>query len=556
MKKKFLLISLMVSLLVCILAISVGAAGSTSDKFAETPATLEGASAPANMGATERVVLLGADGLYYTYPSYYILQDASNKQFRFAQNKALNKALGYDESVTSLMNYVVRIEIPTGLTSMVDSFYNSKTVKYVKMSDTITGTNTKTFQGCSNLETLIFSNSLTTINNDLCNGCSSLTAITIPASVTAINGYCFSGCSNLETVTNYAENVKSIGGNAFSGCSKMTAFNFPDALTSIGSSAFYNCKGLTSIDLPAGITSLGQSAFQNCSGFTSLKLPEGISIIQHNTLHGCSGLRELTIPRGCTVYGQYSFNQNGSNLTITYTGTEGDDGYNSISKYLTKAKYVFANHCDVYYNGEHNDTDNNPCWLTSCDKCGAKDQYCGNENTHSLTSVISYADYTKLGTKTESCSNENCTHVNVVVDSEIAPIFIYYGYSSSYNTGKICVGYSVNKEALNAYGADKLSYGVVAYAPDAEETELEPVVISENNVNAIDGAVVAPLSSEYSSFDFIISGFETEAHYSTALVMCMYIYDGESVDYVCAVGGEAVQVEFAQTVVFADHVEE
>ena len=119
MKKRLLLTVLMAALLVCLFAISINAAGSTSNEFAETPDTIEGINTPTVIGTEERVVLLGSDGLYYTFPSYYILND--NKSCSLKVNNAVNKALGYTDG-TSHKSYVVRIEIPEGTTYINQNF--------------------------------------------------------------------------------------------------------------------------------------------------------------------------------------------------------------------------------------------------------------------------------------------------------------------------------------------------------------------------------------------------------------------------------------------------
>ena len=156
---KKIIISLITGiLLICALSICVSAAGSTSDEFSATPDTIEGVSAPTKLGTSERVVLLGKDGLYYTYPAYYVLSDEGS--MKFVANNALNAALGYADG-TKLDSYVVRIEIPTGITYIGTELNYESNLKYVKMSDTVTGTAAKAFQSCSNMETIILSNSLT-----------------------------------------------------------------------------------------------------------------------------------------------------------------------------------------------------------------------------------------------------------------------------------------------------------------------------------------------------------------------------------------------------------
>ena len=130
---KKIIISLITGvLLVCALAICISAAGSTSDEFAATPDTIDGVSAPSVIGTSERVVLLGADGLYYTFPAYYI--SADNKTFSVVVNDLVNEKLGYAAG-TKLNSYVVRIEIPYGVTYIGTDLSYKTNLKYVKMEN-------------------------------------------------------------------------------------------------------------------------------------------------------------------------------------------------------------------------------------------------------------------------------------------------------------------------------------------------------------------------------------------------------------------------------------
>ena len=42
--------------------------------------------------------------------------------------------------------------------------------------------------------------------------------------------------------------------------------------------------------------------------------------------------------------------------------------------------------------------------------------------------------------------------------------------------------------------------------------------------------VVAEIKEDYSSFDFVLSGFNS-TQYELALVVCAYVYDGENVSF-------------------------
>ena len=80
MKKKIFLTFLVVMVFTCLFAVSVSAdnlVASDSNEYG-TVSTIDSleASKPANFtDYTSKTVLVGADGKYYTVPSYYVLAD-------------------------------------------------------------------------------------------------------------------------------------------------------------------------------------------------------------------------------------------------------------------------------------------------------------------------------------------------------------------------------------------------------------------------------------------------------------------------------------------------
>ena len=518
MKKKLFLIIAMTFLMVVAFAFSVSAAGSTSNEFAETPDTIDGIAAPTKIGTNERVVMLGSDGLYYTFPAYYILND--NTSCSLKTNNSVNQVLGYADG-TSHKNYVVRIEIPEGTTYINGNLldYNTNLV-YAKMPNTVTNTGTKVFQSCTNLETLILSNSLTIIQNDFCKGCSKLSSpIVIPATVTAIKGYCFDGCNKLTSVTNYAENLTSIDGNAFSGC-PITEFNFPDNLTSIGQHAF-NGAQFTEVDLPNTITSLGSGVFQGCTQLTYIRLPEQLTQLPHDFLKNTTNSSiTIVVPKGCTsIYSLYTL-QNSGIKTIIFTG-DSDDAF--VASVQEKAsgwvnKIVYENHCDHYYNGVHKE-DNNPC-VINCDRCNTTNVPEKNP-VHSLSTTITYVTFSATGTKVSGCTNEGCAHKTT---TEAPALFTCLGYSTPESgNGGISIGYRINGEAILAYEEitkETVSYGLFA---TTKQGLGEDDIIDENG-EAGNGTLIADIGNEDFAFIFIkMFGFDTEESKKAEFAIGAYV---------------------------------
>ena len=538
MKKKLFLALAISFMLVCLFAIGVSAAGSSSDEFAATPDTLEGVATPTKLSTSERVVLLGSDGKYYTYPTYYVLKDQTSASFTV--NNALNTALGYAEG-TNLNSYVVRIEYPVGITYIGTDLNYKSNLKYVKMSDTITDTAAKAFQGCTNMETIILSNSLTTLQNDLCKGNSKITSLVIPASVTKINGYCFDGCK-ISSLVNYAENVTSINGNAFSGC-PITEFNFPDKLTSIGQYAF-NGAQFTEVDLPNTITSLGSGVFQGCTNLTYIRLPESLTQVPHDFLKNTTSASiTLVVPKGCTsIYSLYSL-QNSGVKTIIFTGDSDDAFVASVQEKASGwvSKITYGNHCEYYYDNVHDIAfeEGNTC-CGNCSRCGFFSMAAEPVHTEEIkllfgtgvkdeneveitTDVVNYYANMYLAHTCKYCKNDTQE------TEEYAPIFVKMGFSVAENdTTAISFNTAINHASLAKYeevSETSVQYGLLVSAmPSAN-----PITGVVDGVLTLAVATVKinMTGTDYTKFSVKVTGLPD----NQTLNCCGYVVEGENVTY-------------------------
>lgn len=513
---KKILISLITGiLLICALSICVSAAGSTSDEFSATPDTIDGINLPSVIGTNERVVVLGADGLYYTFPAYYI--SADNKSFSVVANDLVNEKLGYTAG-TKLSSYVVRIEIPNGVTYIGTDLSYKTNLKYVKMSNTVTDTANGAFHSCTSLETIVLSNSLTRLANNLCWGCTSLTSpIVIPETVTSINGYCFHNC-RITAITNYAENVTSIAGNAFSGC-PITEFNFPDNLTSIGDSAFTGCN-FTTLDIPDTVTTIGTGNFSGSTNLKVLKLPESLTKIPHDFIKQCN--LTLIVPKGCTqIHSQYSLGH-ATIQKIIFTGTPD-------SAFLTRlaetnsglvSKVEFANHCEIYYNGVHTNGTSTP-------------KFAGAEyvSDYILASVCTKCEL-------ETVTGKIC-----------GPLFNDLGYAKAEDGTAFTYDIIVNKSEITKYQnytSKTLSYGFIVGAHTEGQTG---DIIGVDGTVAISKAIVTDfVEIKYEKLDkycLKMTGIAKEQQ--DMLLYCnTYINDGTAVSYLGAVTeeGKALAISF------------
>ena len=516
---KKILISLITGiLLICALTICVSAAGSTSDEFAATPDTIEGVSAPTKLGTSERVVLLGNDGLYYTYPAYYVLSDEGS--MKFVANNALNAALGYADG-TKLDSYVVRIEIPTGITYIGTELNYESNLKYVKMSDTVTGTAAKAFQSCSNMETIILSNSLTTIEGDLCKGNSKITSLVIPASVTLIKGYCFDGCK-ISSLENKSSRITEIWGNAFSGCPIENDFYFPSTLTSIGAYAFNGAK-FANVDLPNSITSLGSGVFQGCTNLTYVRIPENVTQVPHDFLKSTQNSSiTLVVPKNCTsIYSQYSLGNSGIK-SIIFTGDSDDAFIASVTSIASGwlSKITYANHCEIYYNGVHTNGASAP-------------KFAGAEYV---------SDYI-LASTCQKCD------LDTVVEKICGPLFNDLGYAKEEDGTAFTYDIIVNKSEIikyQNYTSKTLSYGFIVGAH--AEGQTGDIIGVDGTVTIGKAVVIDFVQIKYDNLDkycLKMTGIAKD-QYDMLLYCNTYVNDGTAVSYLGAVtkDGKALAISY------------
>lgn len=91
----------------------------------------------------------------------------------------------------------------------------------------------------------------------------------IPANVIQIKDKAFQGCSDLQEVI-FHDGVQLIGNNAFESCSSLTSIIIPEGVKQIGHSAFYNCTNIRSIVIADSVENIGNSAFSEISKLQSV----------------------------------------------------------------------------------------------------------------------------------------------------------------------------------------------------------------------------------------------------------------------------------------------
>ncbi len=247
-------------------------------------------------------------------------------------------------------------------------------VYYNNYTYPVTSLGTSTFEGCSNLQSVVLPASITSIGTDAFYGCVKLGSINLPEGLTAINTRAFYNC-NLDTIV-IPSTVTSIGNKAFYGnpiksvtwlpinCSigtedsapfystnsQITSFTFgdqvqtvpaylcrsmsqldtivlPPSVSSLGTYAFAFCTRLKSINLPVTQKTLPVSFLEGCTSLESIELPATLTTISTDAFYGCSKLANVNLHEGITTINSRAFfNCKLTNITIPSTVTSIGNG--------------------------------------------------------------------------------------------------------------------------------------------------------------------------------------------------------------------------------------
>ena len=563
--KKTLLVSLLIAVLICMFAIAVSAEA-VIPEWTETQ-TIPSIAFKEGFDTTSRVLLSNGDGTYTTYPTNYIIDgsDTTFTQSKELNFSVLNKATENKYSYTYAS--VVRLEIPAGYTSIqertlrTDKGFTSMVT--CKIPEGVLTMGTNNFYSNAVIQEVEFPDSLDAIGTE-CFRLSSIKKVIIGKN-TVVSDMAFYDAESLETVI-LSEGIKTIGTRAFIRCTSLTSITLPSTLESVGISAFYG-SSLTEIVVPENVTSIGKTAFANCaslekaivrcsvmgeqmfasdSNMKYLYLSKKITSIGAQALQGANITNFLTIYTGsdptvlATLYSNDRFNVNKSNH-ITFEQYL-LDAENEVA--YTKNTVVYgANECYALYNNVHAYDYPDYC-VAKCERCGFVKN--PSVSDHNLETVYTYENgFISAGKKLTKCTVEGCTYN---VEEETSAIFTLKGYSNKIGGDKMCVGYNVNTQALNDYRIkNTLSYGLVAYVPVENETNISPV--TSDLTAKSDKTVLVNVDSDYVAVDFMLTGFSSKFD-QLSFVMCAYTFDGEKVEYLCVENGELTQSEYASTITY------
>lgn len=442
---------------------------------------------------------------------------------------------------------VAELDFETPITQIPYKFaHEARNLEIINIPTTVTVINGDSdkmgtpFYNNYSLESICFSEAskLTELKNACFQNCRSLTSVDLPDTVTTIGRYCFASCTSLEEVS-LSNSLKTIANHAFAWCTSLEVIRMGDSFeyfNNTGDNSFtYSAGKVKEIYIPKSFyASAPSTTYQVSYAF------HGVS--SDCKFFYCGTVAEFETAKANFLTQKSATSNNGrftSAAVITYAE------YLAAPESYTTGNYVICgyNSCNAFYNGIHTEKteDNNPCWLTECAKCGVKDVYSGNDNTHNLTTEMIYADYLSNGVKKSYCTNKNCTHP--VNEEAIDALFIFKGYSSN-DDGEMCVTYVINTVAIKAYtdfyGEElSFSYGIVAAIDNTNPYELTDKVIK-----------VDLSDNKYTAVDFKLSGL-SESTKNVAIAMNMYVVEAKDDDTAACYLTSKGTSETAETITYA-----
>lgn len=267
--------------------------------------------------------------------------EASAADFEYevvAENVTINQYIGTATEVA----IPAEIEGHPVVAIAAEAFKDNVTIDTIVIPDSVTTIGEYAFCGCTSLKNVNLPNPLLQLSAGIFENCTSLTTIEIPKSVLTTEGYGsewawkrpFNGCDNLETVV-FEEGAKQIPNHIFAHCTGLKNVTIPSTVTQINEYAFYGCSGLTTINLPEGVTNIERSAFENCTGLTKIEMPDSVIETGENVFKGCTAVTEIKISNSLTNLKKGLFSEctslTGIVIPKSVVTTDGYNGEYSLS---------------------------------------------------------------------------------------------------------------------------------------------------------------------------------------------------------------------------------
>lgn len=219
------------------------------------------------------------------------------------------------------------VSVPDGVTVIDGAFCKNTTVKKIILPNSVLAIDCYSFQGCVNLEEVVFSENLTLIRPYAFDNCPSLKILNFPDSFNDFDKY-VSGFESLESLRfphhfdeniiarcpklksiEFSANVKTVNINQ---CNSLDEIILPDSVFTLH---LVNCDGIKKIKFSSAINTC---SIENCGGIKDIIFPNGIATL---VIKNCSALESIYIPKSVVCLGSDMFNGMKDGLNISYGGS-------------------------------------------------------------------------------------------------------------------------------------------------------------------------------------------------------------------------------------------
>ena len=253
------------------------------------------------------------------------------------------------------------ITLPNTVTKINDdALKGNKKIVSVTIPGSVKDIGNNAFQGCPNLEEIIFTNpdkasNTLIIRVSAFQDCPKLTKCEIPARAYQVVGNIFKGCTSLKEVkvndnnpyyftkdgvlfgpalVNYkpqyddayalqsypagrqgaytipssvnGKEIDQVWTSGFEGAASLTDITIPASIGRLGTAAFEG-TGLTHVTIPDTVRQVDPAVFQNCTKLVSVKLPAGLAEIDQYMFANCISLQHVDMPDSITKINIYAF---------------------------------------------------------------------------------------------------------------------------------------------------------------------------------------------------------------------------------------------------------
>lgn len=299
-------------------------------------------------------VVLALFALVLLHPTASAAEDEEELSGANIQNGVLLGYYGTEGKIT-LPNTVTKIND--------DALKGNKKIVSVTIPGSVTDIANNAFEGCPNLEEIIFTNPDKASNNliiriNAFQNCPKLTKCEIPARANQVVGNIFKGCTSLTEIKVNANNpyyfaqdgvlfgpalvnykpqydeayalqsypagrqgeytipskVNGVNGkeidqiwtSGFEGAAGLTDITIPASIGRLGTAAFEG-TGLTHVTIPDTVQQVDPAVFQNCTKLVSVKLPARLAEIDQYMFANCISLQHVDMPDTITKINIYAF---------------------------------------------------------------------------------------------------------------------------------------------------------------------------------------------------------------------------------------------------------